>query len=204
MTEFDFFEKGYYITKIPDDIQSELWRLVYTTEWVEKTNTTHLQYKTEYVKVPSWHPEIVMNSSKPYEGDPYFGSKDPKHHPIELSNIAYKLLDGNILNSYRTLKLKYLTMWNGSGNLDWHSDINDGTDILVLLYLTEEQEWNNYWGGTIEFRKESDSKYYKLVQPLNGTMLIVNSTNPLMQHKVTPMLNRNVNRYTFNFCYSWT
>jgi len=204
MTEQDYFDRGYFITKIPDYIQPSLWELVYTTEWVEKENSTHLQYETEYVRVPSWHPEITGMT----QNDHYFGSKSLEHHPANLVDIGHKVINEDhfkVVKEYRDLKLKYLTMWNGSAELPWHSDTNDTTDMIVLMYLTEEQEWNDDWGGTIEFRKNVDGdRHYTKVQPLSGTMIIINNTNPLMQHRVTSMLNRNVNRYTFNFCYSWT
>lgn len=204
MTEQDYFERGYFITTIPDYIQPTLWELAYTTDWVEKENTTHLQYQTKYVRVPSWHPEVTGVTCE----DHYCGSKTPANHPEKLVEIGNNIINEShfkVVKEYRDLKLKYLTMWNGSADLPWHSDINDTTDMIVLMYLTEEQEWNDDWGGTIEFRKDVDgNRYYKKLQPLSGTMVIINNTNPLMQHRVTPMLNRNVNRYTFNFCYSWT
>jgi hypothetical protein len=206
MDNLDFFEKGYYVTKIPDEFMSTLWLLAYTTNWVEKHNTTHLQYHTEYVKVPSWHPEVVTNSPKPYDTDHYYGSKAPEHHPKELVDIGEKLIDHNIMDvikAWRKPKLKFLTMWNGAGNLPWHSDMEDTTDMIAVMYLTEEETWDDNWGGTIELRKEPGNKYYRKVQPLSGTMVIMNNTNPLMQHRITPLVNKDVNRYTFNFTYSW-
>lgn len=204
MTEQDYFERGYYITTIPSHLQSKLWQLVYTTEWVEKNDCTHLQYPTKYVRVPMWHPEITGITGN----DHYFGSKDPNYHPEELVEVGNQIIENslfNVVKEYRKLQLKYLTMWNGSGDLPWHSDINDTTDMIILMYLTEEQEWDDDWGGTIEFRKNVEgNRYYKKLQPLSGNMVILNNTNPLMQHRVTPMLNKSVNRYTFNFCYSWT
>jgi len=209
MTLEDYFEIGRYVTKVPSEIQTKLWQLAYTTDWVKKENTTHLQYPTKYVRVPSWHPEVISGLAKPFGNNYYYGSKDPNEHPVELVEVANDIIKMpifNIVKEYRDLKLKYLTMWNGSGDLPWHSDINDSTDMIVLVYLTEEKLWDNSWGGTIEFRKEVNAKnlYYEKLQPMTGNMVILNNTNPLMQHQVTPMLNKEVNRYTFNFCYSWT
>jgi hypothetical protein len=201
MTEQDYFERGYFITTIPDYMQPKLWQLVYTTDWVEKNDCTHLQYPTKYVRVPEWHPEITGVTGN----DHYCGSKDPNKHPKELVEIANNIIKEplfSVVKEYHDLKLKYLTMWNGSSDLPWHSDINDTTDMIVLLYLTEEIEWIDSWGGTIEFRKNINGGiYYKKIYPLSGTMIVINNTNPLMQHQVTPMINNEINRYTFNFCY---
>ncbi len=209
MTLEDYFEIGRYITTTPSEIQNKLWRLAYTTDWVEKADSTHLQYPVKYIRIPSWHPEVVSGSDKPFGNNHYYGSKDPDQHPAELVEVANDIIKMPIFNTvkeYRELKLKYLTMWNGAGNLPWHSDINDSTDMIVLVYLTEEETWDESWGGTIEFRKEVNGKelYYEKIQPMTGNMVILNNTNPLMQHQVTPMLNKKINRYTFNFCYSWT
>ena len=95
-------------------------------------------------------------------------------------------------------------MWNGSANLDWHSDMRDGTDMTVLTYLTEEQTWDESWGGILELCKQLNGKqlYYSKCQPLTGVIVILNNSNPFMVHRVTAMLNKTINRYTFNFGYS--
>jgi hypothetical protein len=209
MTLEDYFEIGRHITTTPSEIQTKLWRLVYATEWIEKSDSTFLQYPVKYIRVPSWHPEVTSGSDKPFGNNHYYGSKDPNQYPLELVEVANDIIQSPIFDAvkgYRELKLKYLSMWNGAGDLPWHSDIKDSTDMIVLVYLTEEQIWNESWGGTIEFRKEVNSKelYYEKTLPMTGNMIILNNTNPLMQHRVTPMLNKEINRYTFNFCYSWT
>ena len=209
MTEEDFFEQGYYITKAPNDIQSMLWQIIHTTNWVKTPHKTFLQYETDYLKIPSWHPEITTNSNKPYLGNHYWGSKDPDKHPRELVKVGEITMNNpcfSILNEHREMKLKYMTMWNGAGELPWHSDVNDSTDIIVLYYMTDQDYWDDSWGGILEVRKNFSDKdlYYNKVQPLSSTMVVLNNMNPMLQHKITAMLNPEINRYTFNFCYSWT
>jgi len=209
MTELDFFDKGYHITKAPESIITDLWRLVYTSEWVKTPHKTYLQYDVDNFRVPTWHPEIVSGSPKPEEGNHYWGSKDIDKQPKEFVSIGEeisKLQLFDVLRSYgRTPTLKYLSAWNGAADLPWHSDINDSTDIIVLVYLTEEEMWDDSWGGTIQFRRiGNNTSTHRKLQPLNGNMVVMNNTNPLMQHKTSPMINPYVNRYTFNFCYSWT
>jgi hypothetical protein len=208
MTEIDFYEKGYFVTTLPEEIQSKLWRLAYTTEWVEKEHATHLQYPTEYIRVPKWHPEIVTGKAQPHNQNHYYGSKDIDQHPAELVEVANDIINlkiFDVIKNYRNPSLKYLTMWNGSGQLPWHSDIHDSTDMIVLTYLTEEQTWDESWGGTIELRKQLNEEqlYYNKLYPMTGVMIVLNNNNPLMQHQVTAMLNKEINRYTFNFCYLW-
>ena len=209
MTEFDFFERGYYVTTMPKDIEKDLWHLVYTTEWVTLQNSSYLQCYCEYGKVPSWHPEIVNNNPKPYPNkDYYHGSKSPEYmHPllVDIGNRISHISELSTLTKYKDIKLKYLANWNGSGDLEWHNDFDDGTELIVLCYLTDELEWKDY-GGEIELCKyiNGDRKYYKKEEPTNGKMIIINNTNPLMLHKVSRMKNRDINRFLFNFTYSWT
>ena len=39
--------------------------------------------------------------------------------------------------------------------------------------------------------------------PTNGTMLVINNTNPLVTHRVRAMADKSINRYTVSFNYKW-
>jgi hypothetical protein len=77
--------------------------------------------------------------------------------------------------------------------------------MLVLIYLTDQSSWNKDWGGTISMKKQvGDIVMFEQEHlPNNGSMLVINNANPLIYHKVTALLNPNVNRYTFSFNYNW-
>ena len=101
--------------------------------------------------------------------------------------------------------MTYVHFWNGAESIPWHYDTIDSSDILVFVYLTEEQTWDPSWGGSISFCKDlsSGKQYMQTIMPNNGVMVVVNNSNPLFKHKVEELKNNSVNRYTLSLCYKW-
>ena len=202
----DYFEKGYHVTKLPEEFVTRLWRFIYTTEWIE--------HGREYKQVPSWSPEEVTEFTHNHDTaqagvERYYGRKLAELAPMEIKKIGQDLIELPYFDNLRyfkpTAKLKHLQLWNGAEEIPFHYDTIDSTDTLIFVYMTEEPQWEEDWGGTITFRKELKSgiQYEHTVFPNNATMVVVNNSNPLFTHKVTELKNQKVNRYTFSFCYTW-
>lgn len=199
-----YFEKGYEVTTIPQELLPEFWMEVYTTEWVTDSSQT---YKT----MPSWY-----NVKKIYNDDQIrniseksYGAELIEQAPQSLWDLANKIISLPYFDTLRYFKpehtIKQLHIWNGAEEIPYHTDAVDGSDTLILIYLTEEPNWKEEWGGCLGLCKElSTGKCYETkILPNNGTMVVINNTNPLMKHRVWELSNQNVNRYTFGFGFSW-
>lgn len=200
----NYFEKGYDITQVPITLLPEFWMQIYTTEWVTDESDT---YKT----MPSWYnvKKVYNNSEIRNISEKSYGAELIAQAPETLRDLANKTIELSYFDTLRYYKpnyrLRQLHIWNGAEEIPYHTDSIDGGDTLLLIYLTEETEWQEPWGGCLGLRKElSTGNYYETkVLPRNGTMVVINNTNPLMKHRVWSLANRSVNRYTFSFGYSW-
>lgn len=203
-----YYDQGFFISNISQDINALLWNEVYTTEWVCDTEDNI------YKQIPSWY-----KGSKKYYLDPSgknrgdfersLGSDILKKTPDSLKDIANQVLKINDLGFfnkyYKKSEIMYIDFWNGSEEISYHFDTINGADTLILIYLTEEIQWQKDWGGQISLRKQLNDRTVveKEIDPLNGTMIVLDNSNPLVTHKVTELKNKNVNRYTFSFSYKW-
>lgn len=200
----DYFEKGFTLTSIPQDILPEFWMEIYSTEWVTDTSAT---YKT----LPSWYnvKKIYSDNQIRNISEKSYGAELIAQAPKSLWDLANKVITLPYFDTLRYYKpnhkIKQMHIWNGAEEIPYHTDAVDGGDTLVLIYLTEEQHWLEEWGGCLGVRKElvSGSLYETKILPNNGTMVVINNSNPLMKHRVWELVNRNVNRYTVSFGYSW-
>jgi len=206
----EFFNNGFVVTQMPQNIQQKVWQHIHDVEWV------YAKLSTTYKKVPAWYHENKKHYVDPtgfdrpeYErklGDDIFTNA-----PQSLIDVSDELIRDKIFDPLKMYRppnpiTKYLHLWNGAENSPHHVDGIDGSDIIVFCYLTEEQEWKKEWGGYINLLKEVDSKilYSRTVLPTNGTMVIVNNASPIFKHGVRNLINRDVNRYTFVCHYTWT
>jgi hypothetical protein len=204
----DYFEKGYSITAVPNDIMPLLWMEIYGSEWV--TDASNI-----YKSTPAWYtPTKIYDLEE--DGDDQnivervYGNDLTSQAPLSLINTANQIINLPYFDPLRALKstatLKYLHLWNGAESIPWHMDTIDASDTLVFIYLTEEPNWNEEWGGCLGLRKELSTThlYETKVLPTNGTMVIINNTNPLIKHRVWGLENRAVNRYIFSMAFNWT
>jgi hypothetical protein len=202
----NYFDKGFDVTKLAPDTVTKLWQIVYTTEW---TND-----ESGYKAKPDWYQAkdiSNVNNSRIYQGkiEREYGRELLDNSPKDITDVAQHIINSNFFSPLKVFKtnteLKYVHLWNGAEDISWHSDAIDGSDMLILIYLTEELQWDNSWGGCIEIAKDiNDEKLYQtMVQPLSGNMVIINNANPLVKHRVHALTNQTVNRYTFNMCFNW-
>lgn len=204
----NYFERGFEVTQLDHTLISRLWQIVYTTEWIQEEDS-------EYKSIPNWLLANSVNCKTNEDGsnkhitDRIYGRHVLDNCPDHVINLAQDIINLKYFDTLRYFKknpeLKYINMWNGSEDISWHQDAIDGSDMLVLIYLTEEPVWEESWGGCISVRKEltNESRYETLVKPISGTMVVINNANPLVKHKVTSLKNQSVNRYTFSFCFNW-
>jgi hypothetical protein len=205
----EYFEKGFVVTKTPDHIHKMLWDEINNTNWIESK-------LGRYKKVPDWYEEFKREYvdptgvNKPDE-EKKEGYLTYRHAPQSLKDIAQALIDDKYFDSlklYRppTAVPKFLHFWNGAENSQHHVDSIDGSDLMIFCYATEEKDWKEEWGGYINCMKEVNNEFYhtKNVMPNDQTMVLVNNSAPIFKHGIRDLVNKNINRYTFIFHYTWT
>jgi hypothetical protein len=199
----DYFEKGFVVTTVPEDLISRFWFEIYSSNWIDDDDKT-------YKKIPDWY--------KLTENEDINESKNLKERrintiknkiPDSLVTLSQDLINNKVFDNLRyireNMEFRFSHLWNGAEEIPWHMDSIDGNDVLIFVYLTEEPSWDETWGGTLSLCKNLKNKflYETTVLPNNATMVVVNNTNPLIKHKVTSLKNLLVNRYTFSLCYKW-
>jgi hypothetical protein len=202
-----YYDSGFFKSKLNNTIEKLLWNQIFSTEWIADTDNI-------YKSVPSWYTTsftklIDPSGSNRAEYERIISEDLMLRTPDSLIEIGNQLLDTPDFDFfkkyYKNCKLKSVDMWNGSEEIPYHYDTINGCDTLVLIYLTEQLEWDTKWGGTILMKKEvgNSIKFEEEILPTNGTMLVINNANPLVFHKVKGMNTTDVNRYTFSFIYKW-
>ncbi|KDM90925.1 hypothetical protein [Photobacterium galatheae] len=95
--------------------------------------------------------------------------------------------------------MKFADLWDGSEGCAWHSDAIEGGAFVVLIYLTDYDDWDDALGGQFEYGKvpyrDGDNCLIHyvdradeivsngIVSPANGTMVVVNNHNHFMAHR---------------------
>lgn len=204
----NYFEKGFEVTHLNPELVTKLWQIVYTTDWIKGDQSVHKS-------IPSWCQTQEIKYTEQGDGsdrdsiERTYGKYLLTKCPSYIKDVAHEIINLEYFDNLRFFKkqteLRYIHIWNGAEEIPWHQDASDGSDMLILVYLTEELFWDNSWGGYIELRKElsEQNMYQTLVQPITGNMIVINNANPLIKHRVHELKNQNVNRYTFSFCFSW-
>jgi len=205
----EYFDKGFVVTKIPPHIHEQLWEQVRNTNWIDAKNST-------YKKIPDWYHENEKHYVDPtgFDRPDYekkVGADIFTNAPQSLIDISDELIKDDTFKPLRMYRppnpvTKYLHFWNGSENSPHHVDAIDGSDLMVFLYLTEETDWKEEWGGYINIMKEVNSEITntRTILPNNGVMVLVNNSAPIFKHGIRNLIKRDVNRYTFIFHYTWT
>lgn len=201
-----YFERGYITTQLPDHLMSRLWAEIYMTEWVADTDNV---YKAK----PNWYTtkkyDIEEDGELQHLVEKTYGSALYDNVPTTVKDVAVEIINlpkFDFLRSFKdTATLKYVHLWNGAEAIPWHFDTIDGSDTLVFVYLTDTLNWQSSYGGSISFCKDINGvlAHEATLLPNNGTMVIVNNSNPLFKHKVEELKDWSHNRYLFSFCFKW-
>ena len=203
-----YYDQGYFVTKLPHALAAYLWNEVYSTNWVSDSK------ENIYKQIPSWYVsntkyDVGQNGEKRATFERSIGQEILSKTPKSLLDISQELLtfdDLDFFNKYyQRSETMYIDLWNGSEEIPYHFDTINGADTLLLIYLTEQDIWKKEWGGQISLKKQVNDVIIteEEIDPLNGTMVVINNTNPLVKHRVKALLNTAVNRYTFSFNYKW-
>ena len=201
-----YYSQGWLSLELPFLIKEQLWKEVNSTTW-DSNN-----YNNIYTEIPNWY-NANVNFTVEIDGSnrPHYERKMGKallnNAPLSLKNIAVDLIKTDLFsffyNYYENAQLLFMDVWNGAEEIDYHCDTINGADILILTYLTKENQWNSDWGGQIEFNHKTGLYQQESYNPYDGLMLVVNNSNPLVNHKVTALYDRSIMRYTFSFYYKW-
>lgn len=205
----EYYENGFFKSTVCSNIKKRLWNQIYTTEWQNDT------VENIYKEIPVWYQSnkkynLKKDGSNRASYERNIGKDILYKTPtslIEIGNDLIKTHEFDFFKKYyKKYKLKYIDFWNGSEDIDYHYDTINGCDTLVLIYLTEQENWKEEWGGSITMKKQVGHNVYfeKKYLPASGTMLVINNSNPLIYHKVEKLKNFSANRYTFSFIYNWS
>jgi hypothetical protein len=205
----EYFDKGFIHTTIPEKIYSKLWDHVNNTNWVDATLTTYKKRPDWYHENKKYYLDPTMIDRPIYEKE--FANDVYTNAPPEIIQTSYELIKEPIFDFLKTFRppnpvTRCVHLWNGSENSPHHCDGVDGTDLMIFCYLTDEEGWNEEWGGYINMLKEVNGEFYhtKNIMPIDGTMVIVNNSNPIFKHGIRDLKYKDKNRYTFIFHYTWT
>jgi hypothetical protein len=203
-----YYENGFFKTTVDNVIKKLLWNEVYNTEWIND-NIDEI-----YKEIPSWYKsnnkyQLNPDGSNRSDFERSLGADILKNTPESLYKVGVDLIKSTPFHFfskyYKRAELQYIDMWNGSEEIPYHFDTINGSDTLVLIYLTEQLKWEDHWGGSISLKKQcfNSTIVEEHFLPEDGMMLVINNANPLVMHKVTKLTNPDVNRYTFSFIYKW-
>jgi hypothetical protein len=95
-------------------------------------------------------------------------------------------------------ELRFISIWDGAEDLDWHWDGPAGADFFFLMYLNREPGWPIGEGGQLMVGKRSlDGNYMQVdtdavqhlatFDPCTRTLICCNNQNPQFVHKVVPL-----------------
>lgn len=124
--------------------------------------------------------------------------------------LLHEQLDA--IKASHDFEIQFADIWNGSEGCAWHCDAIEGGSFLLLVYLTDYDEWDDSHGGQLEFGKITpkfgdgyfidyegrigDIVSYGMVRPENGTFVVVNNHNQFMTHRCFKMTNPDQKRIT--------
>lgn len=198
----DYFERGYIVSKVSQDIISRLWTEIYLADWIKDP-------ENRYKEKPSWYYVKNYINDVHLRTEKLYSSEIMARAPASLIETAAEIIKKPEFDFLRTLNdsatVRYVHMWNGAEDISWHCDVVDGSDTMVFVYITDSVKWQDSWGGRLSLCKQlrGENLFETTVSPENGTMVIINNRNPLFKHQVERLKSLEINRYTFSLCYNW-
>ena len=190
-----FWTDGYDVTTLDNEKYSMLWSLIHNETWVDGifpiqqvaswSNTTKENLKD---RVEDISPNLTMWNV-----------------PVEYDQIMNDIWHSDYYQKFfreyakKVGKIEYIDVWNKTPAHEWHSHTPDNVDLVLLIYLNEQEQWKHEWGGvlqvgtkTIETNKVAN---IHSILPNNKTVVLINNINPRIFHSVTEQISQN-NRYT--------
>jgi hypothetical protein len=199
-----FYKEGYDVWQMPSDLNAILWSSI-----ISETYNQHTVYKG----IPTWsiNNDMVAGSvERVYDRktEQEMAKRSLELVPKVYTDCITELFKNNYYNEWfintcgYKWELRFIDLWNGSDNLDWHWDGVEDHDIGFLIYFTEEPEWKSDWGSVLKLgeRDYGSNSVTDIgqVNPNNGTVVLLNNMNPRFVHSVNPLQDITKNRYTIN------
>lgn len=203
-----FYNKGYTVTQLSDELLTMLWRMMYLTDWVPDPGAPGED-------VPSW---IKLDNLEKIENFPFEHLAIKKYMfsaPIELKEFGQRLLTSGLFDpllselcggkhyDYRWINnieiLSFLPRRN-TADIPWHTDFNGAEDFFAIMYLNDlTTDWQPSMGGNIEFGYQDENGIVHPTtaeSPDTGKLILVNCQNPYIKHRVNK--NTGFTRYALN------
>lgn len=185
-----FFENGYMVNELNEDIASNLLEEIKKEHWVK-------------VKKEEISNGIVRREYK----DRYI-SKRGLFQPQNLKPV-YK----SVLNEFEDHLEVLLSQYDISGNtltpflgmsgymMESHSDLGDRALAIAIVYLSEDS-FNDHTGGELNLYRVNldlngkviNRELIDVVYPNNGQIIIINPNDPRFEHEVKEV-NSDLKRY---------
>lgn len=199
-----FYRDGYSTLIKNDPAKNVLLTLLQNEHWKKDAQSN--------VLMPSWVPEIDFYGSKA-QRERQAQDKLMRSTPVKYKKLVEVITKSSpvfsALKKIVEIRISHFSMWNGVEKLGWHWDGYDSGDIVLLMYLNEEQNWSPQDGGRLGvgyrnlddldmgFERDECVREIELIPPENGREVWLNNQNPLFVHKTTPLITER-NRYTIS------
>jgi hypothetical protein len=199
-----FYKEGYDEWEMPPHLNAMIWGQLLSENWID-----HPVYKG----VPDW--SINRGGEAQLDRQRYnrYGEQEINKQSLNVIPEIYRIVIQELFNDeyysqwFKTIcgynhKIKFIDVWNGSDDLDWHWDGVEDHDIGFLIYFTEEQQWKEEWKSYLQIGErdwpENNIDIVCTAYPKNGKIILLNNMNPRFVHSVSRLTNNDVNRFTIN------
>jgi hypothetical protein len=184
----DFFTKGYTWGILEKEFANSCRDLISSTNFIQAEDNPQ-QY-------PDWM--LEFNSGDEFYYEILRSKMSLETTPSEFKNIGNTLIETKYFDSLREKLVKpqfknytwtraisphAYGLWNKTEEIPWHTDINDGSHMTVLLYFNKRTPDS----GCIHFGVEDEFGNIEKVyshKPIDQTFVCVNSANPYFKHSV--------------------
>lgn len=189
-----FYNDGFCSVKLTSTHYKEITNILKNQNWIDDEEKI-------YTAIPDF---LALRGSKETANGQTFDSYNKSRQdqisrfPIEYKKFIHQLfLDPMITGDWQEiydLELRYLDLWDGAENTPWHFEGSSDADIVFLIYLNDEGQWQPEWGGQLEVGERkmlprgimSDFSQINLldtVLPNNRTLTILNNKKVNCVHR---------------------
>lgn len=192
----EYYTQGFTQFRLPR-VHSDRFRgIINSIDWVRDPSRGCLS-------VPSDQVELIIKAGetlKAKESGEQHGDDDSllKNYSKKCEELMSELLDDEAimgtLKSVYDLEIENFYLYNGAEETGWHFDVHENSDMILLVYMTDESYWDQDWGGYFEVAERSleindirsgfsQMKTTARILPENRTALLVSNRNPRIVHR---------------------
>lgn len=190
------FSDGHDGIALPRPQYQQLLAIVQNLEWDNDPDGI-------YTRLPAFQANVQQNiDQEKFEKEERLNKNSLANCPENLLEAVKDLLnDSLIMGNWHIAhepKLRFISVWDGAEDLDWHWDGPSGADFFFLIYLNRHQGWVKGAGGQLQVgRRPLDGNYLHVdsraveelasYDPATRSLVCCNNQNPQFVHKVTPL-----------------